>query len=399
MINQIRASGFKGLNFAEDLGMRTVFTGPVGSGKSARAQALTFLFSGTLPGHISTAKRGSDIMDAIASGDEVVVGAMIDGVLFERVLKRGPKGNVTASFRLQGDKVQKGAFELEIGKALRVANPAEFMALSDAKKVETLFRLFPPAGGAGRGVAAINTDCLQAKDDLSRHRATMAGIEDSIKALMTSQAEVETPEGTMAGVKEAIKRVEEEIARVNQEIGEERVRGEVAAKDVEVPPAPNEANGRKAPPAPSGANGVNTSPLFGGYVTPMDAASANAPGSTPPATDIPKTSYRDIWDMTPAAPVAAAGLGPEPEEPPCHSTGPTPEEMAERHAARTSVGANTEPESTEAPWTVDVKEAAPCACKGQYVAILKRILGTLEATGCEACAAVMLVKKFIREAK
>ena len=149
MITKVTAKGFKGCDFAQELSGRTIFFGPNGAGKSARSQALQLAVNG---GIIGVGKTNDDILSAFGEGDKLVVGVEIDGkYLFERGFVRGASGSVSQGYKAGGVKVSKDYFMKALGEsgAPVVLNVADFMGLSDQKKIEALFQLYPPAGDVG----------------------------------------------------------------------------------------------------------------------------------------------------------------------------------------------------------------------------------------------------------
>ncbi len=91
MIKRIFASGFKGMDFDQPLGQRSILVGKVGSGKSSRPLALALLVSGAMP-NTGIGRTNADIFDAVASGDAFTVGLETDdGKTLERIYKRSKK--------------------------------------------------------------------------------------------------------------------------------------------------------------------------------------------------------------------------------------------------------------------------------------------------------------------
>lgn len=221
MITQVYAKGFKGLDFEQPLEKHTLITGPVGSGKSARALALALLATGSLPG-TGIAKQNAEIFKAVGGqGDTLTVGMVIDNQRrLERTFRR-KKNGVTSDFRLNGEVLPKNLFEVELNNAgVSVADVAGFLALSDAKKVDELFRLFPPAGDV-RGISAAITAC---KENISAAERDIRAKEQSRQALADAIAELRLPAGSLPEIKAQIAALEQEYQAARDEMIREQAR-------------------------------------------------------------------------------------------------------------------------------------------------------------------------------
>lgn len=228
MIARIYAHGFKGLSFDQPLGLRTLIMGRVGSGKSSRSLALALLVTGGLPG-IGISHTNSDVFRAVGSGDTLTVGIEIDdGKTFERTYKRKKDGSVSCDCRVDGERTSKNLFEMELDRqGISIADVAGFLALSDAKKVDELFRLFPPDGD----VRGLNVSILRTKERISQIEGNIKGKEQSCQSLSTSIAELNLPAGTLPEVQAEITRVEREYQEARDEMTLEKARLEREAQD------------------------------------------------------------------------------------------------------------------------------------------------------------------------
>ncbi len=221
MITRIFAQGFKGLDFDQSLALRTLIMGRVGSGKSSRSLALALLVTGSLPG-TGIAKSNSDILNAVGNGDSLTVGVEFDdGVTLERSYKRKKNGAVGCEYRNAGESVPKNLFELELDRrGVSIADVSAFLALSDAKKVDELFRLFPPAGDV-RGLGAAIT---RAKERISELESAIKGKEQSCQGIALSIAELKLPAGTLPEVQAEIARAEREYQEARDDMVREQAR-------------------------------------------------------------------------------------------------------------------------------------------------------------------------------
>lgn len=232
MITRIYANGFKGLDFNQPLTLRTLIMGRVGSGKSSRSLALALLVTGGLPG-TGIARANSEIFKAVSSGDTMTVGIEIDGVkTLERAYRRKKDGSISCDCRVDGERTTKNLFEVELDRqGISIADVAGFLALSDAKKVDELFRLFPPAGD----VRGLNASISRAKERISKIEGDIRAKEQSCQSLSTSIAELKLPAGALPEVQAEIAKVEREHQEARDEMVREQARleHEAAARTVE----------------------------------------------------------------------------------------------------------------------------------------------------------------------
>lgn len=230
MITRIYAQGFKGIDFSMPLTARTVITGRVGSGKSARALALALLVTGNLPG-TGVARKAGDMMDAVCSGDSMMVGIELDsGLTLERAFKRGKTGTVKSEYRMDGSTVLKDRFGVVLEReGINVVDIPGFLAMSDAKKVDELFRLFPPKGDV-RGLTKKITD---AKESLSAIEGDIKALEASASSLAKSIAESALPAGTLPETQAEIVRVQNEHQAARDEMIREQERAAQQKREAE----------------------------------------------------------------------------------------------------------------------------------------------------------------------
>lgn len=213
MIEHIRTVGFKGFNIDEDVSQKAIYTGRNKSGKSTRSGAIAIALYGHIP--FSTAgKRPSDILDSFGK-DELVVSVTIKGMDFARRFKRNPKGGVSQSFQIDKKKASAENFAILLNRAgdPRIADVAEFMKQSDAKKTDTLFELFP-----NDALSGIDTEIETAKEDVSRLEKKKNGAESTVVRLTNSKKAIEIPSGSIAETKAEIKSVESQIVDLDEQI-------------------------------------------------------------------------------------------------------------------------------------------------------------------------------------
>lgn len=220
MITRIYAQGFKGLDFDQSLALRTLIMGRVGSGKSSRSLALALLATGGLAG-TGIARTNAEIFKAVGSGDTLTVGIEIDGgTTLERIYKR-KNGTVSCDCRVNGERTAKNLFEVELDRqGISIADVAGFLALSDAKKVDELFRLFPPAGD----VRGLNASISRTKERISKIEGDIRAKEQFRQGIAMSIAELKLPAGTLPEVQAEIVRTEREYQGARDEMVREQAR-------------------------------------------------------------------------------------------------------------------------------------------------------------------------------
>lgn len=279
MITRIYARGFKGLDFDQPLALRTVLTGRVGSGKSSRSLALALLVTGGLPG-TGIARTNGDILDAVGNGDSLTVGLELDdGTTLERAYKRWKNGIVGCEFRIAGEKCPKHLFEMELDRrGVGIADVSGFLALSDAKKVDELFRLFPPTGDV-RGLSA---SIQRAKKTIAALESEIKGKEQSCRSLSESLAGLNLPAGSLPDVQAAIVQTEREHQAARDELTAERTRLDLerrerqAARPLPDPQPPVPLNTPNTPRQPE--------PALAGETLPANPIALGAPATPATAT-------------------------------------------------------------------------------------------------------------------
>lgn len=225
MITMVTAKGFKGCDFAQALSKRTLFVGPNGAGKSARSQALQLAVNG---GVIGAGKTNDDILSTFGEGDKLVVGVEIDGkYLFERGFVRGSSGSVSQGYKAGGVKVSKDYFMKALGEsgAPVVLNVADFMALSDQKKIEALFQLYPPIGD----ISAIQGKIDAAKEKINALAAKVKTSEQAAARIASSKSQIQVPAGTLAEVDAQIISLEAQLKEAQENLTQIRMEEQKAA--------------------------------------------------------------------------------------------------------------------------------------------------------------------------
>ena len=225
MISKVTATGFKGCDFEQALSERTLFVGQNGAGKSARSQALQLAVNG---GVIGAGKTNDDILSTFGEGDKLVVGVEIDGkYLFQRGFVRGPSGSVSQGYKAGGVKVSKDYFMKALGEsgAPVVLNVADFMGLSDQKKIEALFQLYPPAGDVG----AVQGKIDAAKEKITTLTSKVKTSEQAAARIASSKSQIQVPAGTLAEIDAQITSLNAELKEAQENLTTIRLEEQKAA--------------------------------------------------------------------------------------------------------------------------------------------------------------------------
>lgn len=225
-IKGVKAEGFKGLNFDTALNPRTLIVGPNGEGKSAITQAAQLVLRGYVPGG---PKKNEEILSTYGDGQDMSVAVKVGALMFGRQFVRDSKGAVTQVYEINGTKAAKEYFQRSLGEAgaPRVIDFAAFMALSDQKIIDEIFRLFPP----GEGIDKIDADLTKKKESLNNLRQTLKTLEGTQKRLTEARRNIELPAGGIGEVEAEIKKLEGEAKAKQTELDAKRI-AEAEAKAV-----------------------------------------------------------------------------------------------------------------------------------------------------------------------
>lgn len=214
MIEHIRTIGFKGFDLDEDVPLKAIYSGKNKSGKTTRAMGTAIALLGYIP--FSTAgKRPGDILDSFGDGKLLVSAVKIGGKEFGRKFSRNEKGVVSMVMQHEGKRKSAQDFAILLDKAgaPRIADVAEFMKQSEAKKIDTLFDLFP-----NPELSTIDTEIETAKEDVSRLEKKKAGAESTVIRLTNSKQAFQIPAGSIAEVQDEINKVEIQIVELSDQI-------------------------------------------------------------------------------------------------------------------------------------------------------------------------------------
>jgi len=228
VIASVTAHNFKGATFQAPLGGLTLVVGPNGAGKSSRSQALQLAVLGYVPG---AGKRNADILEAFhdGKGKDLRAGIVLEsGTKLERRFARSRSGAVSMEMYAGGIKCNAPEFARALAD-VAVVDLSVFLGLSDARKIDELFRLFPPSGNVRDIAAKIEA---QAKRITALEREEREAL-SIVSNLTVRRTKIELPAGTMADKQAEIDRAEADLAQARADLEAERIaaaRAEAQAK-------------------------------------------------------------------------------------------------------------------------------------------------------------------------
>ena len=233
MITEIFAENCKGMSFTQKVSGKTLFFGRNRCGKTARTIALQIAVLGYVQINGTAYKKPADILDAFGMGNSLHVGFKVDDWPFERRFKRSKKGVVTQTYYAQGKKVKKDKFMSTLGSVgmPKIFDLMEFMKLSDQKKIDHIFELFPPEGDIQKleeEIESLNDKKNSLAEDAKTKKAVIATLE-------SDKADIELPAGSLSEVQAEIENLTEKVNKGNAEIAEEeaRIKAESELKEKE----------------------------------------------------------------------------------------------------------------------------------------------------------------------
>ncbi len=218
MLSKVIARDFKGLSFEQPLGRLNLLVGPNGSGKSARTQALILAVMGYIPGG---AKKNAEILDSYGTEDTMIVGFETSVILndpipllLERGFVRSGAGTVSQGYKIAGGRVKEGEFlkSLALHGNPKIVDISAFMELSDQKKIDAVFSLYPPAGDVNK----IQGEIDSLKEKINTLNAKAKTSEAAAARLVAAKPPL--PAGTLADVTGQIETTNHDLVIAREEL-------------------------------------------------------------------------------------------------------------------------------------------------------------------------------------
>ena len=213
-ITRIVGKGFKGNDFDQAIGQKTIFLGNNGSGKSRHMQGLTLALLGYVP---NSAKTNSEILENFGSSDLMSVGFELNKFLFQRAWQRSGS-SVKELFQIQGKRCSKEFYLQSLGEQgiPKILDLSTFLDLSPQKKIDMLLSLYP---------SDTDLDGLERLIDINKRSVLLLedkarSTEKAAAALTASRATMQLPAGSLAETTANIDKVEKELSAATQELHE-----------------------------------------------------------------------------------------------------------------------------------------------------------------------------------
>lgn len=205
MIESIRTKNFKGFSIDEPVHPKTIYTGKNKSGKSSRSHAIALTILGYIPFAAKTNKKASDILNDFGVGDSMTTAITCNGVEFERHFSRSGEGAVSQRMRVDKKKVSATDYAVALSHAgnPKIIDVNDFMQLSDQKKIDLLFTLFPPDADL-KGLESKIDKAKQSVNELQGNERTFLSV---IQRLTASKTEVELPAGSLPEIRAGIEKL------------------------------------------------------------------------------------------------------------------------------------------------------------------------------------------------
>ena len=209
MIESIRTKGFKGFDINEAVHDKTIYTGKNKSGKSSRSHAIALTILGYIPFAAKTNKKASDILNDFGVGDSMTTAITCNGVEFERHFSRSREGAVSQRLRVDKKKVAAADYAVALSHAgnPKIVDVNDFMQLSDQKKIDLLFNLFPP----DTDMKDIESKIDKAKQTVNELQAKERTLTSVIQRLTASKTEIQLPAGSLPEIRAGIEKLTKQV--------------------------------------------------------------------------------------------------------------------------------------------------------------------------------------------
>ena len=209
MIEHIKTKGFKGFSIDEPVHQKTIYTGKNKSGKSSRSQAIALTILGYIPFAAKTNKKPADILNDFGVGDSLTTAITSNGVEFERHFSRSESGSVSQRLRVDQKKVSAQDFAVELSRAgdPRIVDVNDFMLMSDQKKIDVLFSLFPPDAD----LKSLESKIDKAKTKVNELQAKERTFLSVIQRLTASKNDIQLPAGSLPEIRANIEKLTAQV--------------------------------------------------------------------------------------------------------------------------------------------------------------------------------------------
>jgi len=216
MIQHIKTKGFKGFDINEAVHDKTIYTGKNKSGKTSRGMAIALTTLGFIPFAAKVNKKPADILNDFGAGNTLTTSIICNDVEFERHFSKSSKGSVSQRLRVDKKKVSASDFAVALSNAgnPKIIDVVDFMSMSDQKKIDTLFTLYPPKTDLKDLDSKIDKTKSTVNELQARDRATASVIQ----RLTASKAEIELPAGSLAETKAEIEKLTNQVKEAQDDL-------------------------------------------------------------------------------------------------------------------------------------------------------------------------------------
>ena len=227
MITAVYHKGFKGLPDKETpLGRLTFLTGPNGAGKTAVTQAIILTTEGKISGIANT---NPAVMEVFGNAKSLSVRITKDGVRFDRTfaqkLNYANLSSVIQKFQVDTHTVNEKEFNQVLG-SVKIFDLFEFQKMSEQKKIDMIFKLFPPADD----YRDLSNKIEVAKTLRNSLSAKIEGYNATLKTLVSTKNSIQFPVGTLSEISAQIEEVKTQLTEAQKQLTdiqmEDRVREE-----------------------------------------------------------------------------------------------------------------------------------------------------------------------------
>jgi exonuclease SbcC len=216
MIEHVKTRGYKGFDIDEGMHPKTILVGPNASGKSSRGEAIALTTLGYIPWAAKASKNNTDILNDFGTGSTLTVAVTCNGVEFERHFSKSEKGSVSQRLRVDKKKYSAADFAVALDKAgsPKIIDVRTFMSLSDQKKKDVLFDIFPPKAD----LKDLDRQIDKAKSQVSTLQKQERSTTAVIQRLTKSKGEIELPSGSLSEIREEIDKTATQVKTLQEEI-------------------------------------------------------------------------------------------------------------------------------------------------------------------------------------
>ena len=199
MITKILGKGFHGPNISQQCSEKMFFSGDNRSGKTTRCNIVHLCLNGYVSSAHRVSKKAVDILNQYASDDSLTCAIEIDKTEFEFHISRDSKGKTSKRFRVDKRPHSEKEYMTELALAgnPKIIDLESFIQMSDAKKIDQLFKLYP----AKVDIKKLNSDIADKESKINRIKADVKTKEAVIRENTKSKQAIELPAGTLADIK------------------------------------------------------------------------------------------------------------------------------------------------------------------------------------------------------